>query len=471
MCGVCGIWSPKGADPTEAARLMFFSLYALQHRGQESAGIAATDGRDLRVVRRMGLVGQVFAEPDLGALKGRAAMGHTRYSTTGSSRIENAQPLTVRDDALGELSIGHNGNCINARELRDGLAAQGVRFATSSDTEVIAKAIVAAPGASWDERLVHALPTLQGAWSLALLTPRALYAVRDPFGVRPLCVGRKDGSWLVASESCALDTVGATFIRDIAPGEVVRIDDAGLTTVALIPAERRGLCIFEHVYLASVASNLGGVSVYSTRERMGEILADEHPVAADVVIPVPDSAVPAAVGYARRSGIPFREGLIKNRYIGRTFIQPTQELRSHSVQLKYNALSDVLEGKRVIVIDDSIVRGSTSGPIVALLRRHGAREVHMRVCSPPIRHQCFFGVDMARREELIASRKDVEGIRAHIGADSLGYLSLGGMVRATGGVPGEFCTACFTGEYIVPIQLELRKEALEGASGDVATKR
>jgi amidophosphoribosyltransferase len=463
VCGVCGIWSPQGTDPSEPARLMFFALYALQHRGQESAGIAATDGRDLRVVRRMGLVGQVFAEPDLAALGGRAAMGHTRYSTTGSSRIENAQPMVIRDEELGELAIGHNGNCINARERRDDLIAEGRSFVTSSDTEVVAQAIAAAPGASWDERIVTALPSLAGAWSLTLLTPSALYAIRDPLGVRPLCLGRKDGSWIVASENSALETIGASFVRDVRPGEVLRIDDRGPVPIADLSVDRTGLCVFEHVYLASASSDLGGRSVYATRERMGEILAEEHPAVADVVIPVPDSAIPAAVGYARTSGIPFREGLIKNRYIGRTFIQPTPELRKHSVALKYNALQDVLDGKSVVVVDDSIVRGSTSGPIVQLLRRHGAREVHLRICSPPIRHQCFFGVDMARRDELIASRLEVEEIRRHVGADTLGYLSLGGMIRATGVSEGALCTACFTGDYLVPVQLELTKDVLEAS--------
>src|SRR5256885_5332097 len=434
MCGIVGIWNPEQADPTEAARLAFFSLYALQHRGQESAGIAATDGRDMRIVRRMGLVGQVFSEPDLGVLGGRAAIGHTRYSTTGSSRIQNAQPMVVRVEGLGELAIGHNGNCINARDLREDLARQGAQFTTSSDTEVIAQVIAREDGATWDERLARGLPKLQGAGPLVMLTPGALYAVRDPLGVRPLCLGRKGDAWLVASETCALDTIGAEFIRDVAPGEVLRIDDRGPVPIAdLASKDRRGLCVFEHVYLASASSRLGGVSVYATRERMGEILADEQPAEADAVIPVPDSAIPAAVGYARRSGIPFHEGLIKNRYIGRTFIQPSDELRRHNVALKYNALGDVLEGKRVVVVDDSIVRGNTSGPIAELLRRHGAREVPMRICSPPIQHQCFFGVDMARRSELIGARLDVEGIRRHIGADTLGYLSLAGMVNATGG--------------------------------------
>jgi len=461
MCGIVGIWNPARADPTEAARLAFFSLYALQHRGQESAGIAATDGTDLRLVRRMGLVGQVFSETDLAVLGGRAALGHTRYSTTGSSRIQNAQPMVVTADGLGELAIGHNGNCINARELRDELSREGVRFATSSDTEVVAQVIARETGTTWDDRIRTALPKLRGAWSLVLLTPAALYAVRDPLGVRPLCLGRKGEAWLVASETCALETVGAVFVREVAPGEVLRIDSGGPVPIADFAASRRGLCVFEHVYLASASSDLGGVSVYATRERMGETLADEHPAAADVVIPVPDSAIPAAVGYARRSGIPFREGLIKNRYIGRTFIQPSPQLRRQGVALKYNALRDVLDGRRVVVVDDSIVRGSTSGPIVELLRRHGAREVHMRICSPPIRHQCFFGVDMAHRDELIASHLEVEAIRRHIGADTLGYLSLAGMIRATGGTEAELCTACFTGDYLVPVQLELAKDSLE----------
>ncbi len=464
MCGICGIWSPAAADPTEAARLMFFSLYALQHRGQESAGIAATDGRDLRVVRRMGLVGQVFAEPDLHALSGRAAIGHTRYSTTGSSRIENAQPMVVRDDKLGELAIGHNGNVIDARERRETLSLEGVPFDTSSDTEVMAKAIAFARGDTWDEKIASGLGSIRGAWSLTMLTPTALYAVRDPFGVRPLVLGRKNEAWLVASETCALDTIGAELVREVEPGEIVRIDDHGPHTVAATPAERRALCVFENVYLASASSQLDGRSIYATRERMGEQLAREHPAEADVVIPVPDSAIPAAVGYARESGVPFREGLIKNRYIGRTFIQPSQELRRHNVALKYNALHDVLDGKRVVVVDDSIVRGSTSGPIVDLVRRNGAREVHMRICSPPIRWSCHFGVDMARKNELIAARLDVEGIRQHIGADTLGYLSLDGMVRSTGLDETHFCTACFTGDYPIPVQLELTKEVLEAAT-------
>ncbi len=460
-CGVCGIWSPRSTEPTEAARLAFFALYALQHRGQESAGIASADGTRVRAVKRMGLVGQAFAESDLGELVGHVALGHTRYSTTGSSRLENAQPMLVHDDALGTLAVGHNGNLINARELRDELRALGVAFETSSDTEVLLKVIARADGSDWDTRLREALPRLLGAWSLVLLSRDALYAIRDPLGVRPLCLGRRGESWVVASETCALDTIGADFVREIRPGEVVRVDERGATVVAELAADREALCVFEHVYLASAASRFGGTSLYESRERMGAILAEEHPADADVVIPVPDSAIPSAIGFARRSEIPYREGLIKNRYIGRTFIQPTQALREHNVALKYNTLRDVLDGKRVVVVDDSIVRGSTSGPIVRLLRRAGAAEVHMRICSPPIQHPCYFGVDMARRGELIAAHKSVEEIRRHVGADSLGYLSLDGLLRATGGTRERFCTACFSGEYPIPVQLELDKTALE----------
>ncbi len=460
-CGVAGVWTPRNGTTAEPARLAFFALYALQHRGQESAGLAAGDGARVRVIKRMGLVGQAFAEPDLAELTGHVAMGHTRYSTTGSSRIENAQPMVVHDPELGPLAVGHNGNLINARDLRDGLAAEGVGFETSSDTEVLLKVIQRAPGATWDERMRDALPRLQGAWSLVFITRDTVYAARDPLGVRPLCLGRRGDAHIVASETCALETIGAAFVREVQPGEVLRIDAGGVSVVMETPAERRALCVFEYVYLASASSRMGGVSMYAARERMGEILAAEHPASADVVIPVPDSAIPSAIGFARAAGLPFREGLIKNRYIGRTFIQPNQELREHNVALKYNTLRDVLDGKRVVVVDDSIVRGSTSGPIVRLLRRSGAREVHMRICSPPIQHPCYFGVDMARRGELIAAHRSIPQIQEHIGADSLGYLSLEGLMRATGGAERDFCSACFTGDYPIPIQLELDKAALE----------
>ena len=467
MCGIVGVWNPATADPTEAARLVFFSLYALQHRGQESAGIAATDGSDLRLVRRMGLVGQVFGEPDLGVLGGRAAIGHTRYSTTGSSRIQNAQPMVVSVDALGELAIGHNGNCINARDLRDDLSREGVRFATSSDTEVVAQVIANERGATWDDRLTRALPKLRGAWSLVILTPSALYAIRDPLGVRPLCLGRKGDAWLVASETCALETVGATFVRDVAPGEVLRIDDRGPVPIADFAADRRGLCVFEHVYLASVASDLGGVSVYATRERMGETLADEHPAQADVVIPVPDSAIPAAVGYARRSGIPFREGLIKNRYIGRTFITPNQDARAGGVRRKLNPLRENVAGKRLIVVDDSIVRGTTQRALVRMLREAGATEVHVRIPSPPYKWPCFYGIDTGTRSELLAANMTLGEIQQYLGVDSLAYLSLENLVRAID-VPGAgFCSACLTGQYPVSVPVELGKGALERPSARV----
>ena len=461
-CGVAGIWTPEDVPSAEPARLAFFALYALQHRGQESAGLAAGDGVRVRVIKRMGLVGQAFAEPDLEQLVGNVAMGHTRYSTTGSSRIENAQPMVVHDPALGSLAVGHNGNLINARELREELLERGALFDTSSDSEVLLKVIEYAPGRTWDERIRNALPRLQGAWSLVFMSARAIYAARDPLGVRPLVLGRRGAAHVVASETCALETIGAEFVREVQPGEVLRLDGDGVTIIDETAAERRALCIFEFVYLASASSRLGGISMYAARERMGEILAAEHPAEGDVVIPVPDSAIPSAIGFARRSGIPFREGLIKNRYIGRTFIQPSQQLREHNVALKYNTLAEVLEGKRVVVVDDSIVRGSTSAPIVKLLRHAGATEVHMRICSPPIQHPCYFGVDFARRAELIAAHKSVEEIREHIGADSLGYLSLDGLVRATGGTANDFCSACFSGDYPIPIQLELDKSSLEG---------
>ena len=464
-CGVAGIWTPAGPTSAEAARLAFFALYALQHRGQESAGLASGDGARVRVVKRMGLVGQAFAESDLAELVGNVAMGHTRYSTTGSSRIENAQPMVVHDAELGSLAVGHNGNLINARELRAELTERGVSFDTTSDSEVLLKLIERAPGASWDERITNALPRLQGAWSLVFVSARAVYAARDPLGVRPLVLGRRGAAWVVASETCALETIGATFVREVQAGEVLRLDAEGATVLAEHGSDRRALCVFEFVYLASASSRMGGVSLYAARERMGEVLAEEHPAEADVVIPVPDSAIPSAIGFARRSGIEFREGLIKNRYIGRTFIQPSQDLREHNVALKYNTLGDVLEGKRVVVVDDSIVRGSTSSPIVKLLRRAGATEVHMRICSPPIQHPCYFGIDMARRAELIAAHKSVAEIREHIGADSLGYLSLGGLIRATGGTANDFCSACFTGDYPIPIQLELDKNSLEVDAG------
>ena len=390
-CGVFGIYAP-GED---VSRLTYFGLYALQHRGQESAGIACGDRTRLVVKRDMGLVSQVFDEEALAALRGHVAIGHTRYSTTGSSQACNAQPILLHDHA-GPFALGHNGNLVNARSLRDRLADDGVRFDSTTDSEVIARLIVAAPGPDWGARIARSLPKLMGAYSLTMATPDAVFAARDPLGVRPLCLGRLGQGWVVASETCALDTIGATFEREVQPGELIRIDASGVTSHQFASSQA-ALCSFEYIYFARPDSTLDGRLVYDVRVELGRVLAREHPVEADVVIPVPDSAVPAAVGYAAESGIPYGEGLIKNRYIGRTFIAPDQRLRDVGIGLKFNPLPGQLAGKRVVVIEDSIVRGSTSKPIVGLLRKAGAREVHLRISSPPYRHPCYLGMDTGRR--------------------------------------------------------------------------
>ncbi len=455
-CGVFGIYAP-GED---VSRLTYFGLYALQHRGQESAGIACGDGAQLYAKREMGLVSQVFDEEALRALRGHLAIGHTRYSTTGSSMACNAQPVLLRDDAHGPFALGHNGNLVNARLLRDRLAEDGVRFESTTDSEVIARLIAAAPGPNWGARIARSLPKLMGAYSLTMATPDAVFAARDPLGVRPLCLGRLGAGWVVASETCALDTIGATFEREVEPGELVRIDASGLTSHRFEEA-RPALCSFEYIYFARPDSVVGGRSVYDVRVELGRMLAREQPAQADVVMPVPDSAVPAAVGFAAESGIPYGEGLIKNRYIGRTFIAPDQRLRDVGIGLKFNPLPGQLRDKRVVVIEDSIVRGSTSKPIVHLLRKAGAREVHLRISSPPYRHPCYLGMDTGRRDELIAARLSVEQICAHIGADSLGYLSAGGMLRAMGRGKANSCLACLDGDYPLPVQMEMDKLALE----------
>ena len=448
-CGVIAVYAP-GED---VARLAYFGLYALQHRGQESAGIATADGERLSCLARMGLVAQVFDEESLTGLAGQLAIGHTRYSTTGSSRIENAQPLVVDSD-IGRLALGHNGNLVNARSLRERLMEEGVRFECSTDSEVIARLIVAAPGPNWGARIARSLPKLMGAYSLVMATPDEIFAARDPLGVRPLCLGRLGTGWVVASETCALDTIGATFEREVLPGELVRVAATGLTSHRFQPA-RPALCSFEYIYFARPDSVLEGRSVYDVRVELGRALAREHPAEADVVIPVPDSAVPAAVGYAAESDIPYGEGLIKNRYIGRTFIAPDQRQRDMGIGLKFNPLPGQLKDKRVVVIEDSIVRGSTSRPIVQLLRKAGAREVHLRISSPPYRHPCYLGMDTGRRAELIAARLSVPQICEHIGADSLGYLSVRGLLQAMGRDKDTSCLACFDGAYPVPVQMEM----------------
>jgi amidophosphoribosyltransferase len=456
FCGVFAAYSPG----EEVARIAFFALYALQHRGQESAGIATGDGTRLHVHAQMGLVNQVFDESSLSRLIGPAVIGHTRYSTTGSSRVDNAQPFVVHSD-LGPIALGHNGNLTNANYLREEIESKGIHPVSSTDSELIGYVCAQAPGATWIERIRRGLQRLEGAYCLVLATPTQVFAVRDPYGIRPMCLGRlANGSWVAASESCALDTIGAEFIRELAPGEIVTIDADGLKT-ELLPPKRRAACSFEHIYFARPDSIIDGCLVYSVRERMGQILAEEHPVEADLVMPVPDAATPAAIGYARQSGIPFSEGLVKNRYIGRTFIQPDQSMRDSGVALKLNPLPEVLGGKRIVVVDDSIVRGTTTPRVVEILRRAGAREVHMRISSPPMKYPCYLGVDTAPIEQLIAASRSVEEIRGHIGADSLGYLSIPGLVRAIGLPEDTFCNACFHGDYPIPVQLGLDKLVLE----------
>jgi len=462
-CGVFGVYAP-GED---VARLTFFALFALQHRGQESAGIATSDGKKLQVDARMGLVSQAFDEASLSQLSGDFAIGHNRYSTRGSSRKVNAQPFLV-GEGVNTIAIAHNGNIVNAEHLKKELSDQGYTFNSSTDTEVIAYLILSSPEKRWENRIRYAMHRLQGAYSLTLLTEDTLYGVRDPFGVRPLCLGKLNGGWVLASESCALDHIGANFIREIEPGEIVSISAAGAKSEQE-EIERKAICIFEYIYFARPDSLINGRLLYPAREAMGEILAQEHPVEADLVMGVPDSATPAAIGYSRWSGIPLCEGLLKNRYVGRTFIEPDQRIRDLGVKLKFNPLPQMLEGKRLVVIDDSIVRGTTTPKIVELLRRAGAKEVHIRICAPPLRYPCFFGVDMATRWELIAAQKTVSEVRDFIGADSLGYLSLDGLVKAVGLPKETFCLACFTGDYPIPVQLEMDKLALESKSaGDTA---
>ncbi len=449
-CGVFGIFAPD----EDVARLTFFGLYALQHRGQESAGIATTDGK--RIFRRahLGLVSQAFTEADLAALPGIAAVGHTRYSTTGQSSEMNAGPMVTQSD-LGPVAVAHNGNIVNAYAIRAELEASGEVFDTSTDSEVLTRLIALSPGTTWIEKVRRAMPRLIGAYSLAVLTTDAVYGLRDPKGVRPLCIGTLGERWIVASESCALMTIGANLEREVMPGEIVRIDADSMTSFPQDGPESSAMCLFELIYFARPDSRILDQRLHLMRQRMGEELAREHPIDADVVVGLPDSATPAAIGYARASGIPYSEALIKNRYIGRTFIQPDQRLRDIGVSLKFNALPEVLDGKRVVLVDDTIVRGTTSRPIVQLLRNSGAKEVHMRVHAPPMKYPCYLGVDLARREELIAARMSVKEIGEHIGADSIGYLSLEGLLKAIDSPGAGFCTGCLTGNYPVPVQMEL----------------
>ena len=480
-----GVWAPN----EDVAKLAYYGLYALQHRGQESAGIAVSDGSRIMVHKEMGLVAQVFDEPALTALRGHIAVGHCRYSTTGASVWANAQP-TFRSTGKTSLALGHNGNLINTRELAALLAglapgSQGsAGIAATSDTDVLTALFlsdraaldgVGAGPAPDGERVDRAasvvetaaatvLPLAKGAYSLVFMDEQTLYAARDPHGFRPLVLGRLDSGWVVASETAALDIVGARFVREIAPGELVCIDGRGVRSRTFAPPQPRG-CLFEYVYLARPDTTISGRGVHATRVAVGRQLAAEHPADADLVIPVPESGTPAAIGFAEASGIPFGQGLVKNSYVGRTFIQPSQTIRERGIKLKLNPLRDAIAGRRIVVVDDSIVRGNTQRALVAMLREAGASEVHVRVASPPVRWPCFYGIDFATRAELIAGHLSPEEICASIGADSLGYVSLAGLIEATTLPESRLCRACFDGQYPVPVADGDRgKHVLDGLS-------
>lgn len=476
-CGVFGVWAP-GED---VAKLTYYGLYALQHRGQEAAGIAVADGSQVLVFKDLGLVSQVFDEQTLAAMPGHIAVGHCRYSTTGGVTWENAQPI-FRTTAVGSgLALGHNGNLVNTAELAGrarelgligGFAGRPGPVAATSDSDVITALLAhAAADSSIEQAAMKLLPTLRGAFCLTFMDEHTLYAARDPHGVRPLCLGRLDRGWVVASETAALDIVGAAFVREIEPGELLAIDADGVRSMRFANPEPKG-CVFEFVYLARPDSTISGRSVHATRVEIGRRLAKEHPVDADLVIPVPESGTPAAVGYAQGSGVPYGQGLMKNAYVGRTFIQPSQTIRQLGIRLKLNPLREVIRGKRLIVVDDSIVRGNTQRALIRMLREAGALEIHVRIASPPVKWPCFYGIDFASRAELIANGAGaeggfddmVEGVRRSIGADSLGYISTEGMIAATEQPRSRLCCACFDGEYPIalPTEAAIGKNVLEG---------
>ncbi|MGO2655125.1 MAG: amidophosphoribosyltransferase [Pseudoclavibacter sp.] len=465
-CGVFGVWAPD----EEVAKLTYFGLFALQHRGTESAGIATSDGEQIMVYKDMGLVSQVFDESSLNTLTGHIAVGHNRYSTTGRSTWANAQP-TLGKTANGTIALGHNGNLTNTAELlrllhdlHPGQTFGELSHGNTTDTAVLTALLSGDADHTLEATAMQILPKVRGAFCLAFMDEHTLYAARDPQGVRPLVLGRLDHGWVVASETAALDIVGASFVREVEPGELLAINESGIRSQRFAQTKRAG-CVFEYVYLARPDTTIHGRSVNASRIDMGKALAREYPVEADLVIPTPDSGTPAAIGYSQQSGIPYGQGLVKNAYVGRTFIQPSQTIRQRGIRLKLNPLREVIRGKRLVVIDDSIVRGNTQRALVAMLREAGAAEVHVRISSPPITWPCFYGIDFASRAELIASGASVEEIRSMIGADSLGYLSKDGMIEASQQPESELCTACFTGQY--PIELpsddELGKDLLEQA--------
>ena len=452
-CGVFGVWAPD----EEVAKLTFYGLYALQHRGTESAGIATSDGERIVVFKDMGLVSQVFTESDLATLPGDLAIGHTRYSTTGSSTWVNAQP-TLRPTKYGTLALAHNGNLTNTGDLAElvqKLEPSNAREGgATTDTEIMTALISLQNEKNVEASAMTVLPQLEGAFSLVFMDEHTLYAARDRHGVRPLVLGKLENGWVVASESAALDIVGAAFVREIEPGEFVAIDANGVRSERWAVAEPKG-CLFEYVYLARPDTTIAGQGIHATRVRIGERLAKEAPVEADLVIPVPESGTPAAIGYAKGSGIPFGMGLVKNSYVGRTFIQPSQTIRQLGIRLKLNPLREIIEGKRIVVVDDSIVRGNTQRAIVRMLREAGAREIHVRISSPPVKWPCFYGIDFATRAELVASGLEVEEIRRSIGADSLGYVSLEGLIESTQVEENKLCGACFTGQYPIRIPADM----------------
>jgi amidophosphoribosyltransferase len=460
-CGVFGVWAPG----EEVAKLTYFGLYALQHRGQEAAGIAVSDGSSVVVYKDLGLVSQVFDETTLGSLRGFLAVGHTRYSTTGASTWENAQPTFRTTEAGTGLALCHNGNLVNTGELAAQAADAGVpgAFVATNDSDLVTALIAACPDLSVEAAAMEVLPQLRGAFSLTFMDEDTLYAARDPQGVRPLVLGRLERGWVVASETAALDIVGASVVREVEPGELIAIDENGLRSQHFAHPEPKG-CVFEYVYLARPDTTISGRGVHAARVEIGRRLAKEHPVEADLVIPVPESGTPAAVGYAEASGIPYGLGLVKNSYVGRTFIQPSQTIRQLGIRLKLNPLRDVIRGKRLVVVDDSIVRGNTQRALIRMLRESGAVEVHVRIASPPVKWPCFYGIDFASRAELVANGLDVDGVRASINADSLGYVSEQGLIAATEQPASRLCTACFTGHYPIPLGESevLGKHVLEG---------
>ena len=455
-CGVFGIFGHP-----EAAKLAYLGIYALQHRGQESSGIAAADGLEVRNHRALGLVQEIFTPEVISRLPGWAAIGHTRYSTAGDTTLINAQPIMI-DCNKGKLALGHNGNLTNALELRRKLEHRGSIFQTTSDTEVIVHLVARSAARNLPSALADALGQVEGAYSLLLLTRDEMYAIRDPRGFRPLVLGRLEGAWVAASETCAFDLIDAEYVREVEPGEMVRISRRGIESIHFAPEKQHQYCIFEHVYFSRPDSVIFGRPVNASREQLGRLLAREHPVEADMVTPVPDSGVPASVGYAAESGIPFRMALIRNHYVGRTFIEPEQAIRDFGVKLKLNPVRRVLEGQRVVLVDDSIVRGTTSRKIVRLVREAGAAEIHVRISCPPTISPCYYGVDTPRRDELIAAQQSVEEIRKFLGADSLGYLSLESLRAGVEDRDQKFCTACYTGSYpteLVQLEVEAHRES------------